>query len=270
MKTRRPFVLSESDWKAVRDTEYDLAVLPWGATEAHNYHLPYATDTIQCEHIAQQAAERAWAGGVRAMVLPAVPFGVQSAQKKTKFTLHMSPSTQLGVLRDLVGSLECQGVYKLLLINGHGGNDFVPALRELYGHTKVMIFLVNWYHVVPAKRYFEEPGDHAGEMETSVMLSIAPHLVRSLEEAGAGRVRGIKVPSLREGWVWTQRGWIGETTQDGGMGDPSRASAAKGAAYLEAIISKLSVLLGEIAALDLEEIYEKEEDIPPASRKESL
>ncbi|PSQ72211.1 MAG: hypothetical protein BRD31_01475 [Bacteroidetes bacterium QH_2_64_26] len=58
---QRPYILADATWATVRDTDYDVAVLPWGSTEAHNYHLPYATDTIQCDHIAAESARRAWA-----------------------------------------------------------------------------------------------------------------------------------------------------------------------------------------------------------------
>ena len=59
----RPHILAESTWKAVRETPYEVAVLPWGATEAHNLHLPYGTDTLQSERVAAEAARLANLGG---------------------------------------------------------------------------------------------------------------------------------------------------------------------------------------------------------------
>jgi len=59
--TQPPCIFADTTWATVRDTDYDVAVLPWGSTEAHNYHLPYATDTIQCAHVAAESARRAWA-----------------------------------------------------------------------------------------------------------------------------------------------------------------------------------------------------------------
>jgi len=56
----RPYILNELTWKTVRDARYEVAVLPWGATEAHNLHLPYTTDNIQAEEIATRATGRAW------------------------------------------------------------------------------------------------------------------------------------------------------------------------------------------------------------------
>ena len=64
----RPYLLAESTWKTVDPTPYEAAILPWGATEAHNYHLPYATDNIQTEQVAIRAAERAWSRGARVVI----------------------------------------------------------------------------------------------------------------------------------------------------------------------------------------------------------
>src|ERR1051325_11146131 len=123
----RPYILAESTWKTVDATAYEVALLPWGATEAHNYHLPYATDTIQCDHVAARAAEQAWARGARVCVLPTVPFGVQTTQLDIKFCLNMTPSTQAAVLGDLVSALDRQQIRKLVIVNGHGGNEFRPT-----------------------------------------------------------------------------------------------------------------------------------------------
>ena len=127
----RPYVLAETNWKDVRETEYDVAILPWGATEAHNYHLPYSTDVVQCDEIAAEAAKRAWAQGARPIVLPTVPFGVNTGQLDVKLDINMNPSTQLAVLSDVVAALEHQGINRLLVMNGHGGNDFRQMVREL-------------------------------------------------------------------------------------------------------------------------------------------
>ena len=129
----RPYILAETNWKDVRETEYDVAILPWGATEAHNYHLPYSTDVVQCDEIAAEAAKRAWGQGARPIVLPTVPFGVNTGQLDVKLDINMNPSTQLAVLSDVVAALERQGIDRLLIMNGHGGNDFRQMVRELLG-----------------------------------------------------------------------------------------------------------------------------------------
>ena len=56
----RHYLLSETNWEFVQKNRFDLAVLPWGATEAHNYHLPYATDNYQVEYVAERASAIAW------------------------------------------------------------------------------------------------------------------------------------------------------------------------------------------------------------------
>src|SRR5437879_13576761 len=126
----RPFILNELTWKTVRDARYEVAVLPWGATEAHNRHLPYSTDNIETERIAALAAGHAWQLGARVVVLPVVPFGVNTLQLDIPLCLNLNPSTQPLPPRDLATALAGQGVRKLVILNGHGGNDFRQIIRE--------------------------------------------------------------------------------------------------------------------------------------------
>ena len=74
----RPYILGETNWKHLRDEKVELAVLPWGATEAHNYHLPYATDNIESEKIGEESVRIAWESGAKVMILPCIPFGVNT------------------------------------------------------------------------------------------------------------------------------------------------------------------------------------------------
>ena len=90
----RPYVIAEANWKTIKETPYEVIVLPWGATEAHNYHLPYATDNIQCDFVAAEAARIAWEQGARVGVLPTIPFGVNTGQLDIKLDINMNPSTQ--------------------------------------------------------------------------------------------------------------------------------------------------------------------------------
>jgi len=114
----RPYILDELTWKSVRDARYDVAVLPWGATEAHNLHLPYATDNIQAGRAA--AVRRAGvASRSEVVVLPVVPFGVNTGQLDIPLCIHMNPSTQALVLRDVALSLAGRDP-KLVIFNGHG------------------------------------------------------------------------------------------------------------------------------------------------------
>jgi creatinine amidohydrolase len=236
---------------------YEVAVLPWGATEAHNYHLPYGTDNIECEYIAAEAARLAWDAGARVAVLPILPFGVQTGQLDIPFCLNLNPSTQAAVLGDLALSLESQGIRKLVILNGHGGNDFRSAVRELQPHVDIFLCVTSWYQVVDARDYFEDLGDHAGEMETSMMQHIAPDLVRPLSEAGEGKERRFRIAALRDGWAWAPRQWT-KASDDTGIGDPKAANRQKGERYTSAVVEQLSRFFVDLAAADLDDLYEQQ------------
>ena len=251
----RPYILAETSWKAVRGTAFEVAVLPWGATEAHNFHLPYATDVVQCDHVAAEAARRAWEAGARVVVLPTVPFGVQTGQLDIPLCLNLNPGTQAAVLADLVASLEGQGIRRLVVLNGHGGNDFRQMIRELQPRTGVLLCAVNWWKTVDAAPFFAEPGDHAGELETSVMMHVAPELVLPLAEAGDGAERRPRIAAFREGWAWTPRRWTA-VSADTGVGDPAAATPEKGRAFLDAVAERIAGFLVELAAADPSDLYE--------------
>jgi creatinine amidohydrolase len=253
----RPYILAETTWKTVREMAYDVAVLPWGATEAHNYHLPYGTDNFESEHIAAEAARLAWEAGARVVVLPILPFGVQNGQLDIPFCVNLFPSTQAAILGDIAQSLEGQGICKLVILNGHGGNDFRPIIRELQPRMKIFMCVASWYQVVQAEDYFEDLGDHAGEMETSIMLHIAPELVRPLSQAGEGKERRFRIAGFREGWAWAPRQWT-QVSSDTGIGNPGAASQQKGERYTAAVVERLSQFLVDLAAADPDDLYEKQ------------
>jgi creatinine amidohydrolase len=250
----RPYILNELNWKTVRETRYEVAVLPWGATEAHNFHLPYATDNIETEAIGAESARRAWERGARVVLLPAVPFGVNTGQLDIPLCLNLNPSTQAAVLRDLAHALAGQGVKKLVILNGHGGNDFRQMIRELQPTVSIFLCTVSWFAALDLKPFFDEAGDHAGEMETSLLLHLTPDLVRPLTEAGAGKARPFAITALRERWAWAPRNWR-QVTDDTGVGNPAAATAAKGARYMDAVAERLAGFLVELAAADPNALY---------------
>ena len=239
----------------MRRAEIEVAILPWGATEAHNTHLPYGTDTAECDHLAAECARYAHGKGASVIVLPTVPFGVNTGQLDIPFCLNMNPSTQAALLGDIVQSLEPHGVRKLVIFNGHGGNDFRQMIRELQPHTPIFLCTVNWYQAVNPADYFEHGGDHAGELETSVMMHLEPDLVRPLSQAGSGEARRFRIAGLREGWAWAPRQWT-SVTDDTGVGDPRASTADKGARYVGEVTRKIGEFLVELAHVDLDELYE--------------
>jgi creatinine amidohydrolase len=252
----RPYILAETSWKTVKMTIFEVAVLPWGATEAHNYHLPYGTDIVESNTIAAESTRIAWEAGAKVVVLPTVPFGVNTGQLDIPLTININPSTQAALLRDVTDSLSRQGIRKIVVLNSHGGNDFRQMIRELQPeYPDVFLCTINWWQIVDQTRYFEEADDHAGEMETSVMLKIAPELVRPLAEAGTGKAKKFKLHGLRERWVWAPRLWT-KVTEDTGVGNPSKATVEKGEGYLKAVTQKIGSFLVELAASDLQDLYE--------------
>lgn len=250
----RPYVLAETTWKTVRQSAYEVAVLPWGATEAHNYHLPYGTDTIETERIAVESARLAWEEGARVVVLPTIPLGVQSGQLDIPLCLHTSPSTQLALLADLAHTLEGQGIRKLLILNGHGGNDFRAMIRELQPDLDIFLSLIDWYSCLDPGAFFEQPGDHGGEMETSLVLHLQPDLVLPLEEAGSGAETLSRLTGIREGWAWAPRRWT-QVSADTGVGDPAGSTPEAGARFFEAVTARIGGYLTELAAVDPEDLY---------------
>lgn len=106
-------------------------ILPWGATEAQNYHLPYGTDNYEADYIAAEAARKASAEVEGICVLPTMPFGVNTAQTDISLDINLHPPTQLAVLSDILEVLNRQRIRKFMVLNGHGDNDFKTLLREL-------------------------------------------------------------------------------------------------------------------------------------------
>ena len=252
----RPYILAETNWKHLRNEKIELAVLPWGATEAHNYHLPYSADVIEADHFCAEAAKRAYEQGAKCIVLPTVPYGVNTGQTDIRLDMSINPSTQAMIVRDLITVLDRQGIRKLLIVNSHGGNDFKPILREL-GVTFPQMFLsyCNWYTSVKKTDFFANDGDHADEMETSLLMHLTPELVLPLDMAGDGKEKKIRIKSLQEGWAWTERKWS-LVTDDTGIGDPRAATPEKGQTYFDAVVAKLTTLFVELSQADLNDLYE--------------
>lgn len=244
--------LSVSNYGTTRAMKYDIAILPWGATEPHNLHLPYLTDAILSHDVAVDAAVKAYDKfGVMAMVLPPMPMGSQNpGQRELPFCVHYRYDTQRAVLTDIASSLRHQGIKRLLIVNGHGGNSFKSMIRDLaVDMPDMLIACSEWYKVRPAKEYFDNPGDHADELETSVMMHYHPDLVK-LDEAGSGRAGGFAPDTLRAGVAWIPRRWD-RVSRDTGIGSPDAAAADKGARFASDISDDYAELLRDLMLHDL-------------------
>ena len=233
--------ITTAKWGEVKEMgHYDMAILPWGATEPHNFHLPYCTDLLTAQAVAFEVAEKAALQGVKLMVLPGIPLGSQNpGQIELPYCIHTSQATQMAVLRDIVYSLKRQGIHKLMIMSGHGGNNFKGIIRDIMIEDSEMIIVPNdWFSIIPAKDFFEEKiDDHAGELETSVMLHYYPELVR-MDLAGDGNSCNFAIEGLNTKVAWLPRDWS-RVTQDTGVGYPKKATAEKGRRYMEAVIPRI-------------------------------
>src|SRR5574339_516550 len=140
----RPYILSEANYAYTKANPYEVAVLPLGATEPHNLHLPYGTDTNM---------------------------------HKLPLAINVDPMTLFSFVTDIVRSCINSGVKKIVLLNSHGGNEMKPLLRELADKIDGHLFLFNCYLVLQDVygELFEHKDDHGGEMETSFILASHPH-----------------------------------------------------------------------------------------------
>ncbi|MCA9192520.1 MAG: creatininase family protein [Planctomycetales bacterium] len=252
--------LEELTLHDVRELNWQVIVLPLGATEPHNLHLPYGTDSIEAGQLADRCAARAWQMGGRVGVLPTLPFGTESNLSQFPLAIDIRPTTLFAVLGDVVRTVEKSGINKLLLFNSHGGNDLKPFLREIYGQTSVHVFLCNWYHMVRdrAQEICQHQDDHAGEMETSLILRYAPQLVRR-DSAGKlaadeGKTRPLRFEALREGWVALSRPWHLLTTNSG-SGYPHSADAEKGVLLEQVVVDRVGPFLAELSKADVAEPF---------------
>jgi creatinine amidohydrolase len=241
----------------VRSQTWQAAVLPFGATEPHNLHMPYGTDNFQVEEIGRRACEYAYNAGAKVMLLPTIPFGVNTNHLKVPgaLTCSLTPTTLLAILTDLTDALSRQGVKKLLLLNGHGGNELKPLTRELHHRTDVFLCVCDWYRVAVDQypTLFERPGEHADEVETSMGLAFFPDLLKP-ELADAGAAKPTRFEAVNRGWVSITRPWHLVTTNTG-LGDPRAASAEKGRKLVDIVTERIGRFLVELAAAPMDDTF---------------
>jgi creatinine amidohydrolase len=238
----------------VSQNRYEIAILPIGACEPHNQHLPYGADAFQSEHVCDRVCAAAVKLGAKVVQLPTIPYGVQSNMFDVPDALPINiyPATFFAFLRDIVDSLERRGILKLVLFNSHGGNDFLkPFIREMTGRSKVFICVIDWWRVGKDvySTIFDQPDDHAGELETSVNLVITPELV-NLADAADGSFKQTRFEAVNKGWVSVSRPWH-LLTESTGVGDPRAATKEKGEKYLAVVVPRLAKFVAELSSADV-------------------
>jgi creatinine amidohydrolase len=256
----RPWKLAETNYGTIKDHPYEVGVLPLGATEPHNLHLPYGTDVFEGTTVGEKICEAAHARGAKVVLLPTIPYGTETNQMAFPMAMNLNPSTLFAVITDLVDSLVHHGIRKIVLLNSHGGNDLKPLLRELYGKTPAQLFLCDWYRVLAdvSGELFHEPDDHAGEMETSFGLAYFPELVARNADgslsADEGRTAPTRFEAVNRGWVSITRPWHLLTTNSG-AGNPHAASADKALRMMDLVVERLGTFLVELSAAKLDERF---------------
>jgi creatinine amidohydrolase len=219
----------------LKENYFDKVVLPLGSTEYHGDHLPFGTDTLVAESLAEAVSSR-----VEGMLcLPVLPFGMSRHYSSFPISITLSTETQIHVIKEVLDSLNQHGLRRLLIINGHDGN--LPAIeaatreyRVEHPEMKVAVLEAWWVtagELLP-KGTFEAWGGlgHAGEGETSMMLKVAPELVN------LSKARG-HIPALPEHikvmWLFK------EITPFGVTGDPTKATSEKGMLMWNALVNHL-------------------------------
>jgi creatinine amidohydrolase/Fe(II)-dependent formamide hydrolase-like protein len=255
------YLWGELTWRQAEDRlkEIDVALLPVGAIEQHGPHLPLDTDAFDADYLARRVAEAC--SDPKPLVLASISYGVSYHHADFTGTVSISNDTLAKLVYEIGMSVSRNGVKKLVIINGHGGNS--PALNyaaQMINRDARIFVCVDTGETsdVDIYRIVETPNDvHAGEIETSTGLAVRPHLVR-MEQAKK------QIPKFSSRYLdfTSKRGvlWYAYTRKispSGVMGDPTRASADKGKKIWEIMIAHLVSLVEDLKRLTLEEIYHR-------------
>lgn len=257
----RSHILGELTWPMARHrlTEVDVALLPVGAIEQHGPHLPLDTDAFDAEHLAQEVASAC--SDPKPLVLPLIPYGVSYHHEDFDGTISISPDTLSRLVYEVGMNMARQGVKKLVIVNGHGGNT--PALkfaaqninRDAYIFTTVDTGESSDADVASIA---ETPGDvHSGEIETSTVLATRPHLVRmDRAESFVPKFSSQYLDfSSKRGLEWYAR--TAKISPSGVMGDPTKASEEKGRRIWAVMVRNMVEFVEELKSMTLEEIYQR-------------
>jgi creatinine amidohydrolase len=255
----RDYSLMRDEDIVAADTSDWIAVLPLGAHEQHGPHLPFETDTIIARGISCALAE-ALPAAMPVTFLPAEPVGYSIEHMDVEGTQTLAFDEAVNRWIAMGERLAGQGIRKMLLLNAHGGNSPLLTLvaTELRARHAMLCVASAWTRFIMAGDVISHEekafGIHGGDLETSVMLALAPGMV------DMDRARNF--PSFQQELGLTSRhlraygshafGWMmRDLNRDGVTGDASLASAAKGEALIAQSVGGLAELLADMAAFDL-------------------
>jgi creatinine amidohydrolase len=238
------------------DAERTVALLPVAAVEQHGPHLPLATDAIINDGLVRAALPK-MPDGARVLVLPAHTIGLSPEHASFAGTLSIADATLADVWTDIGRSVARAGVRKLVILNTHGGQKPLVDLVALRLRSELGMLAVRATYFAfgtPPGLFAGEHDIHGGEVETSLLLHLAPQLVRRdkvadfrglpHELAKRNRVLGAEKP--------VGFGWLSQDLHPAGVsGNAAAADAARGAQHLAFLADKLVELVTEVAALPL-------------------
>ncbi|MFY3382768.1 creatininase family protein [Paracidovorax sp. MALMAid1276] len=258
--------LSARDFAALKTTgqaDQVVAVLPVAAIEQHGPHLPLSVDATLLQGVIDAALPQLPAN-LPVLFLPPQNVGLSPEHIRFPGTLTLSPATVIALWTELGECVARAGVKKLLLFNGHGGQVSVMDIvaRELRTRCGLIVYSASWFSLplpdaVAGQFSAEEHrfGIHAGEIETSMMLHLAPSTVQmqhaqhfrstSQDRAERHAILG-NGKSAKLGWQ------MQDYHPAGAVGNAAAATADKGRAVVEAAGVQLAALLQELAALPLD------------------
>jgi len=257
----KDYLLAELTWPEAerRLAEVDIALLPVGAIEQHGYHLPLDTDAFDADYICREVARRCPAP--RPLVLPLIPYGVSYHHQDFPGTLSVGPDTLARFVYEVGMSAAHNGISKLVIVNGHGGNmATLQYAAQMINRDAHIFTCVDTGETSDAdiNRLAETKSDvHAGEIETSTSLATRPELVDVTRlEKFVPRFSSQYLDFSSEYGVE----WYAHTSRispSGVLGDPTKASAEKGRAMMEAMIVHLIRFVEGLKPLSLAEIHER-------------
>jgi creatinine amidohydrolase len=229
------FGMSDPEFKkALKKTK--TAIVPIGSLEQHGPHLPVSTDCIIVNRVADLLGEK-----IGAMVLPVIQYGV-SFEHRPMFNLSLRHAVLSDMVCDICTSLCDNGLKNVVLLNGHHGNT--GALRyvsqDLIGRTSdnMRILTMNYWNVL------DQDFDHAGLVETSLVLAISPELVNMKKAAGTAKPLSKSKAAYES--MTNQPGSFPLLTGNGVWGDPRNATAVKGRKWLRQIVVGLTRTTSEL------------------------
>jgi creatinine amidohydrolase len=257
--------LCTTDFAAL-DAERTVAVLPVAAIEQHGPHLPLSVDAVLADGVVAAALPHLPLEAP-VLVLPTQAVGYSPEHTGFAGTLSLSTSTIVGLWTDIGASVARAGVRKLVLFNSHGGQVSVMDIvaRELRMAHGMMVWSTSWYGLPlgdavtglfpPREHRF---GVHAGDIETSMMLALAPARVdmsRARDFGSASEARARTQAILGDGKS-AKLGWaMQDYNPEGAAGNAAAATAEKGRALLEAAGARLAELLLEVSGLPLAGVH---------------